>query len=153
MSDFFEPDFSEAPEREPAPAGKYEFNVRGNPKLCKSQKGNAYLTWELEHTDANLKRHGLVFERTMLTGKGAFRLRDILKALGAAEADAKSLKIKPLAPLTEESAKKGVGVEMNLRGEVWEPAGSMITATLKIDQGDGTNPARNVVERYLAPAA
>jgi len=151
MSEFFEPDFSEAPEREPAPDGPYTMLVRGNPKLCRSKAGNPYLSWELEHTNPDHKRHGLIFERTVMSGRGAFRLRDIMKAFGYSEADAKTLRVKPMGELTAINAKEGVATDLIVSGQAWAPAGQTIDVTVATEEGQEGGPARNKVARFLAP--
>lgn len=73
------PDFSEAAESKPVPPGTYSARIKAvEPK--ESQAGNKYLSWKLELFGSPEVNNRIVFHRTMISGPGAFRLRDLYAA-------------------------------------------------------------------------
>jgi hypothetical protein len=66
--------------REPIPAGIYVVRVLGS-EMKTSQKGNDYLNWKLSIDQPKTRFHGRwVFLSTTLSGKGAQKLRDLVRA-------------------------------------------------------------------------
>lgn len=78
------PDFSETAEQELIPIGEYQVMVKGvEPKVSKA--GNDMLLWKYEIQGAvgdYEKFNGRwLFDNTMVSGKGAFRLKNTLEAV------------------------------------------------------------------------
>jgi len=147
---WLEPDIHEAEEyidKKPAPDGDYTLNIQSAPRFKMSKAGTPYLEWFLTHTGGNTKFIP-VFERTMLSGKGAFRHFQLLNALGYTNEEIKAtFKYRAMAPLTQENAKQGVPCELMLKGEKFTPMGKTLRAKLKTETGeDGTD--RNVVAQF-----
>lgn len=77
------PDFSEASESQPIPAGTYKTRIT-DCEIKTSRKGSKYLNWKLsifgaegEYANHNNRP---VFMATMLDGKGAGRLKELARA-------------------------------------------------------------------------
>lgn len=77
------PDFSEAIESSPIPAGVYKVRITGVEQKT-SRKGDPYLNWKLTIFGAEGELSSCnnrpVFMVTMLKGPGAGRLKDLAKA-------------------------------------------------------------------------
>lgn len=77
------PDFSEASESQAIPPGTYKTRIT-DVAMKKSQAGNDYLNWKLTIFGAegqySSQNNRPVFMMTMLSGKGAGKLRDLAKA-------------------------------------------------------------------------
>jgi hypothetical protein len=83
------PDFSEASESSPIPAGVYKARITACEQKTSQRSGNAYLNWKLTifGADGELKRQNnrLLFLATVLNGPGAGRLMDLYKAATGAK--------------------------------------------------------------------
>lgn len=77
------PDFSEAVENTPIPSGVYKARISDCTQKT-SKAGNAMLDWKLTIFGAEgeyaKQNNRPVFMNTMLSGPGAFRLKDLAKA-------------------------------------------------------------------------
>jgi hypothetical protein len=74
----FNPDFSEASQPILLP-GSYIARIKGvEPKT--SERGNHYLNWKMEIETPTQHRGVTIFYNTMLSGKGAFTLRQLIQA-------------------------------------------------------------------------
>jgi hypothetical protein len=78
------PDFSEAPENTPVPEGVYKARITDVEQQTAKTSGAPMLNWKLQIFDSDVEgtNNRVLFHRTMVTGKGAFMLRDLLKATG-----------------------------------------------------------------------
>ena len=145
--DLFTPDFSEAGGGL-APEGTYTLRLFGAPHACISKKGTAYLTWRLDFLGED-KKYGAIFNRTMIKGRGAGQLRNILVALGLSNEEAKNIRIRPRGEITD--PKKGTPADLYVNGEIWDPAGTEITAIITIDKADPATSYsdQNRISKYL----
>lgn len=151
MSEWMEPDLSEAEEyieKVPAPAGEYEVTIKSPPRYKVSKNGTPYLEWFLVHGGENAK-FAPVYERTMLTGKGAFRYFQILQSMGyTAETIKKTFKYRALAEITEENSRDGVPVELMIEEEKLMPVNTEIRVKLRVGTTN-TGNERSEVESFL----
>jgi len=78
------PDFSNASESAPIPAGVYKTRITGCEQKTSQRTGNSYLNWKLTifGADGELSRQNNrpLFLVTMFSGPGAGRLKDLCKA-------------------------------------------------------------------------
>lgn len=153
MTTIFQPDTSEAATFDLVEAGQYRLMIHGSPKIRLSQKDQTpYLAWQFVHTGENAGKGSMIFENTMLAGKGSGRLISLFGALGYNEEAVKTLRVKPTAELGPANAKEGVPTELTLNGAPFQPEGMEFDAVVRVED-DGVHTARNGIGRYMKKAA
>lgn len=78
------PDFSECQENTPVPEGVYNARIVDVEQQTAKTSGAPMLNWKMQifGSDVEGTNNRVLFHRTMVTGKGAFGLRDLLSAAG-----------------------------------------------------------------------
>ena len=147
---FTDVDYSQIQELEfdntPVKAGSYMMQIKKVTFSKGRDTETPYLKWQLVHTHQDLKLRGSVFENTMLAGKGAFRTKQLLSALGVGEADKFQFAVEGI--ITDDNRRKGIPVRLIVNGNPFEPVGTLLNVVLNEKTSPGQSP-RNEVEKYL----
>lgn len=127
----------------PVPDGEYSMLVQKVNLAVNKDGKNPYIKLLLKHTGENEKKGG-VFTNLQLTGKGAFKYKAFLTALGFSEEDQRTAQVGSRIAPTVNNSKKGVPATVIITGYPVDLIGRPVNVRLVTKKQDNFAPSNDV---------